>query len=139
MYSPRECPAKKLELFKKQAASATAQDLLNTSENINGMQFIAQEVSLDSSEMKQLCFQLKSTEKNLIVVLGGQEEERAIISIFITDDLVAKGINANEMIKEVSKTIKGGGGGQPFFATAGGSEISAIPEALSIVKQLISK
>ena len=57
----------------------------------------------------------------------------------LTDDLVAKGLNANEIIKDLAKEINGGGGGQPFFATAGGSNPAGLDNALRKAKELIGK
>ena len=70
-------------------------------------------------------------------MLVSEEDSKVVMSIMITDDLVEKGINAGELIRDVSKEVNGAGGGQAFFATAGGSIPSGIPSAIQKLKQLI--
>ena len=56
----------------------------------------------------------------------------------LSDDLVESGMNANEIIRKMAAAIKGGGGGQPFYATAGGKELSGLAEALKLGKEMIN-
>ena len=72
------------------------------------------------------------------MVLGSEIDGKALLSIMLTDDLVSEGMNAASIIKEGAKEIKGGGGGQAFFATAGGTNPLGIKSALDKVKDLLS-
>ncbi len=86
---------------------------------------------LTADEMKQISFQLKENKPKMVLLLTSSYNEKPIISLMITEDLVEKkNWNAGQLIRELSKLIKGGGGGQPFFATAGGSDING----LSLIK-----
>ena len=71
------------------------------------------------------------------MMLVSENNGKVVITIMITDDLVEKGRDAGILIRDVSKEVDGGGGGQPFFATAGGSNSSGIPSAIQKLKQLI--
>ena len=72
-----------------------------------------------------------------MLVLASKKADKAFLSIMLTDDLIAKGMDAVVMIREIAKEIDGGGGGQPFFATAGGSNIEGLSNALAIAKKLV--
>ena len=88
--------------------------------------------------MKSVSFQLRQ-ENNLAMVLACQEGGGALLTIMLTDDLVKKGLNAGAMIREIAKEIQGSGGGQPFFATAGGVSPDGISLALAKVKEIIGQ
>jgi alanyl-tRNA synthetase len=73
-----------------------------------------------------------------VVILGTVINDKPFLSIIISDSLVKnKGIDANKLIKEISKLIKGGGGGQAFYATAGGNDKNGLQEAIALAKDLI--
>jgi alanyl-tRNA synthetase len=74
----------------------------------------------------------------LVLILAANLEDKPMLSVMIDESLVAsKGLNASELVREMSKEIKGGGGGQPFYATAGGKEIAGLGKALEVAKSLI--
>ena len=102
------------------------------------MRLIAKEVQMDAEDMKSVSFQLRK-ENNLAMVLGAKAGGKALLSVMLTDDLVAKGLNANAMIREIAKDIQGSGGGQPFFATAGGVSPEGMPSALAKAKEIIEQ
>ena len=127
---------KQLKEFKKANAANVKDDLLSSAVEVNGIRFIAQEVEMEAEDMKNVSFQLRK-EENLAMVLAAKVSDKALLTVMITDDLVAKGMNAGGMIREIAKEIEGGGGGQPFFATAGGANPSGIAAALEKAKGLI--
>jgi len=105
---------------------------------INGVQFLAKQVDLDASGIKDLSFELGANQENLFLLFGTQQEEKALLSCYISKALVAeKGLNAGQVVRELGKYIHGGGGGQPFFATAGGKNPSGIAEALSHAREYV--
>jgi len=113
-------------------------ELINSKETINGVNFIAQEVDLDAKAMKDLAFQLGGEIDDLFLVLASKQNGKALLSCYISKDLVAKhDYNAGKIVRELGKFIQGGGGGQPFFATAGGKNPDGISEALNQVKSYI--
>ena len=103
---------------------------------IEGLRVIAKEVNMSAEEMKNVSFSLRK-EKNLAMILGSDIDGKALLSIMLTDDLVSEGMNAASIIKEAAKEIKGGGGGQAFFATAGGLKTDGIFKALDRIKEII--
>ena len=88
--------------------------------------------------IKDLCFQLKSEIDNFVGVIGGKSDGKATVTIII-DEATAKSkdLHAGNLVREASKLIQGGGGGQPFFATAGGAKPSGIAAALEKAKEII--
>ena len=91
---------------------------------------------MKADDMKDVSFQLRK-EENLAMVLASKLEGKALLSVMLTDDLVSKGMDAKLIIREIAKSINGGGGGQAFFATAGGSDVSGIDNALNKAKEII--
>ena len=107
-------------------------ELLASSKNINGVNFIASKINLDSSDaIKNLAFQMRSEIDNLFLVLGAKVKGKPNLTVVVSESLVKeKGYNAAAIIRELAKEIKGGGGGQPFYATAGGKNSSGLDNAL---------
>jgi len=98
---------------------------------INGVNFLAKEVDLDANGIKDLSFELGGEINNLFLLLGTKQNGKALLSCYISKDLVAtKTLDAGKIIRDLGKYIQGGGGGQPFFATAGGKNPDGIAEAL---------
>ena len=129
--------SRKIEGYKSLEATIITSELLNKKHLINSIDVIAEKVNVDTSVMKDISFQFKKSESNLVMMLVSEEDSKVVITIMITDDLVEKGINAVELIRDVSKEVHGAGGGQAFFATAGGSKPSGVPSAIQKLKQLI--
>ena len=127
---------KQLALFKKANAGNVKEDLLKSVFEVNGIRFIAQEVEMEAEDMKNVSFQLRK-EENLVMVLAAKVGEKALLTVMLTDDVVAKGYNAGAMIREIAKEVQGGGGGQAFFATAGGANPGGIKNALEKAKEII--
>jgi len=105
----------------------------------NGINIIAEKVDIDSSaSLKDLAFKIKNQVKNLFLVLGAEIDNKASIVVMISENLVKqKGLNANTIIREIAKDIDGGGGGQAFFATAGGKNPSGLLRAITKAKKII--
>ncbi len=113
-------------------------ELKNSAENFSDVNYIAKQVDLDAKAMKDLAFQLGGEMDNLFLVLGSNQNGKAILSCYISKNLVEeKSYNAGKIIRELGKHIQGGGGGQAFFATAGGKNPDGIPKALEEVKSYL--
>ena len=130
---------KQIEIIDIEKSQLIKSTLLSKMESINGVHFIGEMIDLNNGEqIKNLCFQLKNEVPNLVMILGTVINEKAMVSIVVNEKLVEeKGYSATHLIKEISGLIKGGGGGQAFYATAGGTNVNGIQDALVRVKSLI--
>jgi len=123
--------SKQIEGLMKDKVKTIKAVLASEIQQINGIQFLAKEVDLDPNGAKDLAYELGTLGTNVFVVLATAEEGKPTISCYISKEMVAeKGLNAGNVVRELGKFIQGGGGGQPFFATAGGKNTAGIQEAL---------
>ncbi|MCK5781449.1 MAG: alanine--tRNA ligase [Flavobacteriales bacterium] len=122
---------KQVEELIKYKASSLKQNLKSSITEINGARVIAAKVDLDAGAIKTLAFELNGEEDNLFQIYGADLNGKAILTIMISKSLAEeKGLNAGQMVRELGKEIQGGGGGQAFFATAGGKKPEGIGSAL---------
>ena len=122
---------KQLEALSNDKLHNLKDSLINELKNVNGVNFLVKKVDLDVSNIKKLSFELGSKYKNLFIIFMAENNSKANIVCYISKQLVqSKGFDAREEIKKLSPLINGSGGGQNFFATAGGSDTSGIAEAL---------
>jgi len=130
---------KQVEAFEKESAGKIKTELLFQVEPINGINFLAQQLKVDNAGIiKDIAFQLKGEVENLFLVLAAEIDGKANVHVMISDSLVKeRGMNAGAIIRELAKAVNGGGGGQPFYATAGGKEPAGIPQLLKNAKKLI--
>tara|TARA_R110002050_G_scaffold273113_1_gene417051 strand:- start:45632 stop:48244 length:2613 start_codon:yes stop_codon:yes gene_type:complete len=126
---------KQIEVLLKDKAKNIKGELKSELQEINGIQFLAKKLDLDASGIKDVAFELGSQFENLFLLFGAEQNGKALLSCYISKELVAsKGLNAGLVVRELGKYIQGGGGGQPFFATAGGKNPAGIDEALEKAK-----
>jgi alanyl-tRNA synthetase len=132
---------KTIEKFEAQSASMIIKDLISKSVSVNNLNFISGEIDNESPEMlRNIAFRLRKTTENTVLVLGSASGGKASIVVMVSDDLVRdRGFSATAIIREISGEISGGGGGQPFLATAGGKNPAGIPPALEKALLLIRK
>ncbi|NRT11443.1 alanine--tRNA ligase [Flavobacterium sp. 14A] len=129
---------KQLESLLKDKAKNMKGDLAKEIQEINGVQFLAKQVDLNPEGAKDLAYELGTLGTNMFLVLATAEEGKPMLSCYISKELVAdKNLNAGLVVRELGKFIQGGGGGQPFFATAGGKKAEGIPEALAKAKDFL--
>jgi alanyl-tRNA synthetase len=130
---------KKIEQFQKEKASGLKQELIAKISVVNGLNFIAEKVDLDAAVIKNLAFELKADIENLFLVLGAEAEGKANLTIIMSENLVKdRGLNASKIIRELGKEIQGGGGGQDYYATAGGKNPAGLESALKKAVEFIS-
>ncbi len=137
----KEKLTRQIDSFRKEQVISTRNILLNKVEKQGSINIIAQKVDIENSEsLKELAYKLKSEIADLFLVLGSEIEGKAFIAVMISENLIKeKGLKANEVIKIISPLIQGGGGGQEFFATAGGKNPSGIEKAISSARELVKK
>ena len=130
---------KQIERLLKDKAKNLKGDLINEVETINGVNFLAKKLDLDQNSIKDLAYDLGNQVENLFLLVGAESDGKAFLTCFIAKNLVEeKQLNAGQVVRELGKLIQGGGGGQPFFATAGGRNPQGIEEALIEGKKYIN-
>ncbi|MBI9054540.1 MAG: alanine--tRNA ligase [Bacteroidales bacterium] len=131
---------KQIEEMTNEQAQAIKKHLKEQVQEINGVNFIGFKIGLNSAAaIKDISFQLKNEINNLVLVLGAEVNGKANLSVMISENLVKdKDWNASQIIREISKEIQGGGGGQAFYATAGGKNPQGLESAIEKVKKIIS-
>ncbi|MGE3825850.1 MAG: alanine--tRNA ligase, partial [Bacteroidia bacterium] len=129
---------KQVEALYREKAKSLKTELLAAATTQNGIKFIAQKVNLDSgAAIKDLCFELKQ-EDNTFIVLGAEVSGKPQLFVAASDNLVKdKKFHAGNIVKELAKEINGGGGGQPFFATAGGTDAKGLSKALEAATKFL--
>ncbi|MBI9040382.1 alanine--tRNA ligase [Lutibacter sp.] len=129
---------KQIEALLKDKAKNLKGDLIQEVEAINGVNFLAKKLDLDQNSIKDLAFEIGNQVDNLFLLAGAESDGKAFLTCYISKNLVEeKKLNAGQVVRELGKLIQGGGGGQPFFATAGGKNPAGIEEALQKGKEYI--
>jgi alanyl-tRNA synthetase len=129
--------SRKLEAYAREKSKQIKQGLIAGIDEREGIKHIASVIDLDSAELvKNLAFELKNQFQDGMIILGSVNNGKPMITVALGDNLLERGFNAVTMIKELSKEINGGGGGQAFYATAGGSKAEGLEAAIVKAKQL---
>jgi alanyl-tRNA synthetase len=129
---------KQIQTLLKEKGKNLKTDLKNEISEMNGINFLTKQVDLDANGIKDISFELGGEIDNLFLLLGTNQNGKALLSCYISKSLVAsKDLDAGKIIRELGTYIQGGGGGQPFFATAGGKNPDGLSEALSKGKDYI--
>jgi alanyl-tRNA synthetase len=129
---------KQIEQLQKEKALGLKDGLIKKLTKIGDINFLAEEVGLDAAGVKDLAYAMKSKVENLFLVLAYISEGKPGLAVMISDNLVKeKNLDASKIVRELAKEINGGGGGQPFFATAGGKNAEGIEKALEKARQML--
>ncbi|MDR2125668.1 MAG: alanine--tRNA ligase [Prevotellaceae bacterium] len=111
--------------------------MLENIEHINGINVVRSLVSVNADKMKNIVFEMRKEIEKAVIVIGCNDLNKPVLMIAISDDLVASGKNAGNIVREAAKEIQGGGGGQPFFATAGGKNAEGLANAITKAVDLV--
>ena len=124
---------KQIEQFAQQSINQQKDQLVGQVKDLNGVRFLAAQVQAGSAEaLKTLAFNLRQAVPNLVLVLGAEIDGKPQLAVMLADEIVAAGkLNATTLVRELAKEIQGGGGGQPFFATAGGKNAAGLAAAIA--------
>jgi len=130
---------KQLEALQLSQVGQVKDKIAKNTEDINGITFIGEVVEVASADaLKDLAFNLRKEIDNLFLILGAKQNGKAILSIAIADNLVANNkLHAGNLVRELAKEINGGGGGQPFYATAGGQNADGLPNAIEKARTML--
>ena len=126
---------REISTLSKLKATLLRDELKSKITSIDGISFVASEVDLDAQGMKDLSFELGTDYDNAIIVLGSKKNDKALLSCYISKSLVQdQQKDARVIVRNLGKHIQGGGGGQAFFATAGGKNPEGIHAAIQAAK-----
>jgi alanyl-tRNA synthetase len=130
---------KQLQAFFKEKAAGIKKELIDKIEKKGAVNFLAANIKLDSAEeIKNILFELKNEVEDLFCVIGASVNGKPSISVIISENIVKeKNVNAGQIVRELAKHINGGGGGQPFYAQAGGSKNEGLEIAIEKAKLLL--
>ncbi len=131
---------KQIEQFTAEKTQQVKKAILHRIKNVNGLNIISEQIELPTADaIKNLSFELKNQVENLVFLAGAEIDGKALLSLILSDNLVKdKNMNATHIIRELAKEIQGGGGGQPFYATAGGKNPDGLNKALLRIEEFIS-
>ena len=128
---------KEIEQLHKEQIDALVEKIL-AERSGDGAFVIARQVPYGSNMIKDLAYTLRSRVGDIIMVLGSVSDNKPMLAVMIGDDIVAKGVDAGAVVREAAKLINGGGGGQKFFATAGGKNPDGLQSAIDKAVEIIS-
>ncbi len=129
---------KEVEKFQAQMVERTKNDLVSKAQEINGVKVVKAILPLEPNAAKDLVFKIREAiPENLVAVIGSTSNDKPMLSVMFSDDMVKNhDLNAGKMIREAAKLIKGGGGGQPHYAQAGGKDVEGIHAAVDKIIEL---
>lgn len=129
---------KEIEKSTIERVNTLKHEIVHHVRGINGINLIAKHIDLQSADaVKNLAFSLKDMVDNLFLVFTTEIDGKPGITVMLSDHLVKKGLNASNIVRELGKEIQGGGGGQPFYATAGGKNSSGLKVVLEKAESFI--
>ncbi len=130
---------KQVEQLLRDKAQNLSVEIKNQLQEVNGVQFLATKIDLDPNGIKNLAFAIGKEHQNLFLLFAtAPSKDKAMLTCYISKELAnERGYNAGTVVRELGKLIHGGGGGQAFFATAGGKNPGGIPKALDKAKDYL--
>ncbi len=129
---------KELDDFKKAAIGSSIDELVSTAEKVNGVNLITKEFNdYNINDLREISDDIKSTQKNIVMVFATVNGSKVTFMVSITDDLLEKGYHAGNMIKKIAAACGGGGGGKADMAQAGAKDPSKIKDAFAVAKTLL--
>ena len=129
---------REIEEMRKEKVAQVAATIATETESVNGIKLIKRTTTYTSEVMKDLAFALRSRlAEGLVMVIGNLNDGKPTINVMLSDDIVAKGVDAGATVREAAKLINGGGGGQKHYATAGGKNPEALEAAVEKAVELI--
>jgi alanyl-tRNA synthetase len=130
---------KEVDKFMEERIATVTNELLSGAKEIHGVKVIELIGIRLPDVVKNTAFNIKKMAEGSVAFIGAtvNNEEKPLLTVLLSDDLVANGYNASQIVREAAKCIKGGGGGQPFFAQAGGKDASGLEAAAQKIKELL--
>ncbi len=129
---------KEIESFRAQKVEQLKNKLVENAKEVNGVKVVRATLPIDAASAKDIVFKIREAiPENLVCVLGTVADDKPLLSVMFSDDMVKDhDLNAGKIIREAAKLIKGGGGGQPHYAQAGGKDVDGVSAAVDKVIEL---
>ncbi len=128
---------KQVEDFMKEKEAEVKNRLVAEAKEVGGMKVVKTVLPMPADAVKNIAFQVRQAiPEKLLCVIGSVNEGKPMLTVMLSDDLVASGLKAGQLVKEAARLIQGGGGGQPHFATAGGKDPEGLLSAVDKVVEL---
>ncbi|MCD8072454.1 MAG: alanine--tRNA ligase, partial [Alistipes sp.] len=137
IFEENEDMRRQMEAYKKEKTEQIIDKVAKEVNQTDGYVVFARRMEIASEMVKDVAFGLRQRVKNIALVIGSITGGRPTLSVMLGDDVVSQGVNASEIVREAAKEIQGGGGGQPFFATAGGKNPDGIDAAIRKAESLV--
>ena len=134
-----EAMSQEIEQVRKEQVATLAETLISKAEEHDGAVWVSHQTNKSGEFVKDLAYAMRARSSKLVFVLGSVYGEKPTLTIMLGDDVVAAGVNAGAIVREAAKEINGGGGGQAFFATAGGKNVEGIQTAIDKAVALIEE
>jgi alanyl-tRNA synthetase len=133
--------SKKIESLQAQKGQDLKSRLLFNVEKVDNINYIIEKVDVDSADvLKNIVFEIKAKLENLFLVLAAEIDGKPHITVMFSENLVEeKKLNASQVVRELAKEIQGGGGGQSFYATAGGKNSEGLDNVIVKAKKFIKE
>ena len=129
---------KQTEEYVKEKMADMKERMLKTAENVNGMKLIRFIGPMPADVVKGIAFMLRNeVAEGLAFVAATKDNDKPLLTVMFSNDVVADGKNASAIVREAAKLIQGGGGGQPYFAQAGGKNAEHLSDALEKMVSLV--
>ena len=129
---------KEIERLRRKLARAQFESLLAEMEVVNGAAVLAAQVDVaDMDGLREMADWFRDKVPSGVAALAAVKDDKPILLVAVTKDLIAKGVKAGDLVREMAQIVGGGGGGRPDLAQAGGKDVSKIGEALAAVKERI--
>ncbi|MFR9621091.1 MAG: alanine--tRNA ligase [Rikenellaceae bacterium] len=137
MIESNDALSKELEAVRKEQVEDKSTKALATAQEVNGVHLISGISKVSADFYRDMAYNLRAKGSDIVFVAGTTAGDKPTLTIMLGDDVVAKGLNAGKIIREAAMLIQGGGGGQPFFATAGGKNTDGLQAAVDKAIEMI--
>jgi alanyl-tRNA synthetase len=137
LFEENEKAKKELEVFEQERVQHFAKEVVHNINSTNGINFIFHKDAMSPEMLKQTAYKIRNHVDSFVVIFGTALGDKPNLIVALSDDLVAKGLNAGNLVREAAKLMQGGGGGQPTLATAGGKDCNGLEAAMKRVLELI--
>jgi alanyl-tRNA synthetase len=131
--------SKEINSYQLEKVKSFKTEILSNLKKVNGIHFISKKLDINTNSIKDLCFELKNELKDVLIVFANQINGKVTIAVALSDNLIqTKNLNAINIVKIIAKEIDGSGGGQPFYAIAGGTKAEGIESAFIKTEELLN-